>query len=278
MDIAKFGAVDSLGEMRHSRVAFPRHEPYESVRDVLSSSSHRPWPIPRGPWVMSQLWHDLAFFHWPVDCAALRPHVPPPLEIDLFENQAWLAIVPFWMSRIRLRGLPPLPFISHFAELNVRTYVRHRGRSGVLFLTLDAPIAAMNAIARRWYHLPYRRAQMSVRRCNGNGISFESHRTERGDSAEFVADYAPIASVHYSRTQTLEHWLTERYCLFAPTPAGRVVTAEIHHSLWPLQRAQATIHVNTMTRGLNLPLPSVPPMVHFSADIRALIWMPHSCE
>lgn len=249
----------------------------ETPADLLAASTHRPWPLPNEAWIMSQVWHDLAFLHWPVDCESLRPHVREPLEIDLYENKAWLGVVPFWMSGIRLRGMPPLPLLSRFAELNIRTYVRYRGRPGVLFLTLDAPIALMNCVARRWFHLPYRQARMSVR-WTDSGVSFTSHRIEHGfPDADFSASYAPCGPAVDARPGTLDHWLTERYCLFAPRGPGRLMTADITHHPWPLHRASATIHANTMTHGLGIRLPDVPPLVHFSKRIRALIWRPHSC-
>ena len=63
--------------------------------DILNETAHRPWPMPRSPWLMTQTWHDLLFAHWPVPAQALRPLVPAHFELDLFEGQAWVAVVPF---------------------------------------------------------------------------------------------------------------------------------------------------------------------------------------
>ena len=98
------------------------------LAQVLREVAHRPWPLPAGPWVMTQAWHDLLFAHWPVDAEALRAAVPPALEIDTHDGQAWLGIVPFGMARVYPRGLFPMPWISKFLELNVRTYVKVNGR------------------------------------------------------------------------------------------------------------------------------------------------------
>ena len=116
-------------------------------------------------WVMAMRWHDLLFAHWPIPAERLRALVPPQLELDTFAGSAWLGIVPFRMSRVRLRGLPPLPGAAAFPELNVRTYVRHRGeRPGVWFFSLDAdqPLAVEGA--RRLFHLNYQWAEMSSTR------------------------------------------------------------------------------------------------------------------
>src|SRR5882672_8440647 len=101
--------------------------------EILGETAHRPWPLPRGPWVMAQAWHDLLFAHWPISVERMRAAVPRGLELDTFDGRAWLGIVPFRMTGVRVRWTPSLPRISAFPELNVRTYVRCGDRPGVLF-------------------------------------------------------------------------------------------------------------------------------------------------
>jgi len=112
------------------------------------------------PWTLQFTWHDLLFLHWPVPSASLRGLLPASLELDLHAAQAWVGVVPFFMSGIRLRGLPPLPGASAFAEVNLRTYVRFRGQPGVYFFSLDAASLLAVRTARAWYHLPYFHARM----------------------------------------------------------------------------------------------------------------------
>jgi uncharacterized protein len=123
----------------------------------LEQVAYQPWPLPAGGWVMAQSWHDLLSAHWPVTAAALRPHIPARLAIDTFDGQAWLGVVPFRMSGVRLRGTPAVPWLSAFPELNVRTYVLADAKPGVWFFSLDAGNAIAAAIAREWFHLPYLR-------------------------------------------------------------------------------------------------------------------------
>jgi len=42
-------------------------------------TAHRPWPLPRQPWVLAMRWHDLLFMHWPISADALRRYIPPAL-------------------------------------------------------------------------------------------------------------------------------------------------------------------------------------------------------
>jgi uncharacterized protein YqjF (DUF2071 family) len=144
----------------------------------LPPTDHRPWPLPSSPWVMRQKWHDLLFMHWRIPPQTLRPLVPAALELDHFEGSAWLGVVPFRMTGVRLRGTPAIPGLSAFPELNVRTYVSAGGKPGVWFFSLDAASAIAVAAARAWFHLPYFRARMSLE-AHGDEIRYQSHRTHR---------------------------------------------------------------------------------------------------
>ena len=134
---------------------------------VLSQISHRPWPMPDGPWVMTQTWNDLLFAHWPVSTDILRPLVPAPFALDLFDGQAWLGVVPFTMTNVAPRLTPALPWISAFPEMNVRTYVSAGGKPGVYFFSLDAGSAIAVRTARLLLNLPYYAAEMVVTSSRG---------------------------------------------------------------------------------------------------------------
>src|SRR5262245_23029630 len=90
---------------------------------VVHDVAHRPWKMPDRPWVMTQSWHDLLFAHWTINAAVLRAKVPPAFELDVYDGEAWIAVVPFFMTNVAPRGVSSLPWVSEFAELNVRTYV-----------------------------------------------------------------------------------------------------------------------------------------------------------
>jgi hypothetical protein len=221
-----------------------------------------------------QRWHELLFAHWPLPPDRVRPLVPPALELDTFDGRAWLGVVPFRMSRVRLRGTPALPGLAAFPELNVRTYVRHGERRGVWFFSLDAASRAAVRAARALFHLPYFDAEMECAE-RGGEIHYRSSRTHRGaPPAELRGRYAPSAPVELARPGTLEHFLTERYCLFAAGSRGRLYRGDIHHAPWPLQRARAELETNTMARASGLELPAVPPLLHFARVLDVLIWAP----
>lgn len=249
--------------------------------DPLRETAHRPWPLPTSQWVMAQTWHDLLFAHWPVAAAELRPHVPADLEIDLFDGQAWIGVVPFRMSGVRLRGLPGVPGNTAFPELNVRTYVKLGGsprepspRGGVWFFSLDATAALVVAVARAWFHLPYYRARMRCDR-RGDAVEYASERTHAGaPPAIWRGTYEPTGPVFRSRPGSLEHWLTERYCLWARAKDGRLWRGDIHHGPWPLQPARATVEQDTMAAASGLQIPASDPHLLFARHLDVRIWRP----
>ena len=225
--------------------------------------------MPAGPWIMTQSWHDLLFAHWRVDVAVLRARVPAALPLDVYDGEAWLGVVPFRMTNVAPRGVPPVPLVSSFPELNVRTYVSVEGRPGVYFFSLDAGNALAVAAARTLFGLPYFSADMQVAEVGGR-VHYRSERS--GGGATFEASYRAVGLAQAPRPGTLEHFLTERYCLYTAGPDRRVSRVEIHHPAWPLQAAEAEIHVNTMGEAAGLALSASPTLLHFARRQDVVAW------
>jgi uncharacterized protein YqjF (DUF2071 family) len=223
---------------------------------------------------MAMTWHDLLFAHWPVPAEALRRHIPERLELDLRDGQAWLGIVPFGMAGTRPRLFPPLPGVSNFPELNVRTYVTAEGKPGVWFFSLDAASRLAVRGARWSFHLNYYDAQMRLEQVADGSIRYNSHRTHRGaPPADLVARYRPTGDPYRAAPSHFDSWLTDRYCLYSADRQGRVYRGEIHHPPWPLQPAEAHFESNTMTAPLGLTLPDIPPILHFARRIDVVGWL-----
>ena len=241
---------------------------------LLAETAHRPWPLPSRPWVMAQVWHDLLFAHWPISPEAIRRRLPPGLELDAFEGDAWLGIVPFRMSGVRLRATPSLPGLSAFPELNVRTYVTRGDRPGVWFFSLDAASRLAVAAARVWFHLPYFRARMSCAP-HGEDVVYASMREHAGAApAELIGRYGPRGGAFRARAGTLEHWLTERYCLYTRGRRGELLRAEIHHRPWALEPAEAAFERNTMAAAHGIDLPGAAPHLLFARRQDVVAWPP----
>jgi uncharacterized protein YqjF (DUF2071 family) len=223
---------------------------------------------------MAQSWHDLLFAHWPVSVASLRPHIPSLLEIDTFEGHAWIAVVPFRMSGVRLRGTPTFPWFSAFPELNVRTYVSVEGKAGVWFFSLDAANSIAVSVARAWFHLPYFRASMSCRE-RGSSIYYHSERIHRSVSPAILrGHYSPLGPPVSPKKGSLEHFLTERYCLYTTGHGGKIIRCEIHHPSWTLQIAEAEFQENSMAEAVGVSLPRQKPLLHFAKRQDVVVWRP----
>jgi uncharacterized protein YqjF (DUF2071 family) len=235
---------------------------------VTDQTSHRPWPLPQTPWALFMRWHDLLFLHWPIRPALIRPLIPTVLELDTFDGWCWIGIVPFRMTGVRPRYFP-VPFA--FPELNVRTYVKTPGRSGVWFFSLDAT-SWIAVRAARWFGLPYYDARMTVQ-LDRDAVHYKSVRVhKRATPAEFNASYKPTAPVYHAAAGTLDHWLTERYCLYGARKPGQVVYGEIHHAPWPLQPAEVELRVNTMTQPIGIELPDTKTVSHFARYQDVVAW------
>jgi uncharacterized protein YqjF (DUF2071 family) len=222
--------------------------------------------------VQTQVWNYLLFAHWPVDPAVLRPLIPAGLEIDTFAAQAWVGIVPFWITRLRGRGLPAVPGTANFNEINVRTYVRGGGKAGVWFFSLDADNVLAVIGARLLFHLPYFNAQIT-HALGTDQVAYVSRRVHpRAPSATFHGTYGPRGAAFTPEVGSLEYWLTARYRLFSQDRAGRLYRAEIRHAPWSLQPGWAEIHQNTMAAAHGIALPDTPPLLHYSRMLRAYFW------
>ena len=247
---------------------------------IVADTAHRPWPLPARPWAMTMTWRDLLFAHWSFAPEVVRSRLPQALELDTFDGRAWVGVVPFRMERVGPRGLGALPARlpgpRAFPELNVRTYVRHQGKPGVWFWSLDAASAAAVWGGRTFFHLPYFRAEMTVGE-RGGWVDYRSRRTDRRIGAgELAGRYRPAGESFRARPGSLEHWLTERYCLYAVDRRGRVRRGEIHHPPWPLAEAEAEFGVLTVADAHALRLEGEPggrtPLLHFAARLDVVAW------
>jgi uncharacterized protein len=188
---------------------------------------------------MYQRWSDLVFLHWRWEADELQRRLPPGLLVDRHEGEAWLGLVPFFMDRVRPRGLPPVPVLSWFQELNVRTYVHdEHGTPGVWFFSLDCDQPLAVAVARTFFGLPYHPARMGVQRGSA-GIRYACRR--RGESTDSVFDYQFGTPARFAEPGSLDYFLVERYVLFTTTARG-LRLGRVQHDPYELSPATLARH------------------------------------
>jgi uncharacterized protein YqjF (DUF2071 family) len=220
---------------------------------------------------MHQTWGKLLFMHWRIDAKLLRPLIPAQLEIDTFDGSAWIGVVPFTMWGIRASFLPAIPGASAFHELNVRTYVHYRGVPSVWFLSLDAANRLAVWGARKFYHLPYFNARMSLAQ-TGNTISYSSLRNDqRGAPAELQATWTIGETLPTASPGSRDFFLTERYGLDCEH-RGKLYRARIYHRPWPLQKAELISLNSSMVESHDLPTPEGEPLLHYCEELSVEIW------
>jgi uncharacterized protein YqjF (DUF2071 family) len=181
--------------------------------------------------VMRQRWAKLLFLHWAWDAAAVQRTLPAGLTVETFDGRAWLGLVPFFMRDVRPAGLPAVPGISNFLELNVRTYVHDAsGRPGVWFYSLDCNQWLAVKIARTLFHLPYEHATMSAEIAAATGeVTYRARRRGTENTSQFR--YRATGPGCEAAAGSREFFLVERYTLFAhDARRGRLHAGRVAHA------------------------------------------------
>jgi uncharacterized protein len=247
------------------------------MQEFLVRTSHKPRPLPSGRWAMTQRWNDLLFAHWPASATAVAALLPEWMEVDTFQGSAWIGVVPFWLDRIKIRGVPPIPGVRSFPDLNLRTYVRDRytGTRGIYCFSLDASNLVAVGMARLFYHLPYHWAEMRLEQRSDREFSFYSRRLFAGRQVMFKARYrglGPTRKTAECRSGSFEFFITERTCLLSSNRAGEPVRANLHYVPWPLEEAEAEIERNDLPSTIGIELPAIEPVLHYSRRLAVYIW------
>ena len=220
---------------------------------------------------MHQSWGKLLFMHCPLAAAELRPLIPAALEIDTFNGNAWVAVVPFtmWDTRALPPYVPAVPGLSAMHELNVRTYVHCDGVPGVWFFSLDCNSRAAVLGARTFFHLPYYHADIELQQ-QDTLIDYSLSRRDQA-AAEFRASWTIGASLPVAEPGSLEFFLTERYCLYS-YHANKLYRGRIHHQPWPLQEATVLSCTSSMIEAQGLVTPASAPLLHYAEELTVDIW------
>tara|TARA_R110002072_G_scaffold222568_2_gene379566 strand:- start:602 stop:1276 length:675 start_codon:yes stop_codon:yes gene_type:complete len=201
-----------------------------TIQETLNTTEHRPWKIPTENWKFYQEWNNTLFLHWQVELTELKKLVPKELEIDLFEGKPWVSVVAFTMEKIRPKYLPYLPIISNFDEINIRTYIKKKNKTGVYFLSIEGGNNLSCKIARRISGLPYRYS--NIKRTKNRYISSNPEFDDKLN-IEFT-----IGNNIREKTK-LDKWPTERYALFQDTESS-INEFEIHHLEWYINEIDLT--------------------------------------
>lgn len=233
---------------------------------------------PDEPVLLHQNWHHLLFLHWEVPAADLQALIPSSLSVDTFQGKAYVALVPFTLTGVRAVMTPPLPWISHFHEVNVRTYVHYQGRDpGVWFFSLDASSKLAVAAARASYKLAYLDAEIAFTVTEGAlpEIEFDTRRTDSRGAMPANAHirYKPVEGPFGAAIPgTLEHFLMERYILYAQDEQHRLYRARVHHQPYPVQRAEVSALDETLIWAAGIRRPEGLGLRHYAREVNVKVY------
>ena len=234
-----------------------------------------PTPVVRAAMVHG--WDDLTFLHWGYPPEDVQRLLPPVLEVETFDGRAWIGLVPFLLRVALPHGVGPVPWMSQFAETNVRTYVRSRvgGQSGIWFFSLDAARLGAVLVARATYRLPYFWSAMRLE-ADGDERRYTCRRRWPGPGRGATSDVRVRIGARFVADELtpLDHFLTARWCLFS-APLTGLRHARASHDPWPLHRATVIgdVHDQLVTAA-GLPAPTGEPLVHYSPSVEVRIGWP----
>ena len=231
------------------------------IKQLHSTTEHRPWELPKEDWKYYQEWNEAIFLHWPVPIEHLRNFVPKELIVDTLNGQAWVSLVAFTMEKVRLKYLPAFPPLSNFDEINIRTYIKNGKRSGVYFLNIEGGKRLSCRMAKQLSQLPYKYSETT------RSTGFYQAKSNI---------YPDLLEIKYEVKQQqiakdpLDQWLTERYMLYQDYD-DYINEYEIHHIEWPLVGiALESLKVNY--KRFEKLMHGYPARIHYSPGVQVIAW------
>lgn len=238
---------------------------------------------PDAPAVILQNWHHLLFLHWEIPPQELQRLIPPELTIDTFAGKSYVGLIPFTMTGVRPVLTPPLPWISNFHEVNVRTYVHRNGNDpGVWFFSLDASSSIAVAAARAAFKLPYFHSQIEFFDSKEPvpKVDFLSQRDDprAAKPANLRVRYSPVEGIiTHASPGTIEHFLIERYLLYTADDDHHLHRARVHHQPYPVQRADVLDLEETLIWAAGIRRADSSPLRHYASEVNVKVYPLERC-
>ena len=228
---------------------------------------------PLQPQKGSQCWSDLMFIHWQVDPDKIQETLPAGLTVDTFDGDAYLGIVPFMMSRVKVGWLPVVPWICAFPETNLRTYViDEAGDPGVWFYSLEAARVVPVMAARMFWHLNYRWAKMSINKTN-NKIEYRGDRMAKPHASYHVdAEIFSNEPAKPAEPGSLTFFLVERYVMFTQSGSSPLYSGRVWHSPYQLLESQVNQCEQTITDAAGFEVDRTPDHVIYSPGVETKLY------
>ncbi|RUL49875.1 YqjF family protein [Lysinibacillus antri] len=230
----------------------------------MSNYNSQKFNLPSFPWIMKQTWSENLFVHYPVKKEHLQKLIPKPLQLDTYDNRAWVSIVPYFIQNMRGHGMPAIPGTKEFAGFNLRTYVRANEKPGVYFFHLGASNWFATKGAKTFFQLPYFYEDIRMDK--------EKEMVHFQAPGKLVCAYKGASKPYHPSKGSLDEWLVERYCLYTTNQKGKLFQGNILHPSWVLYDAEAEFQENTLLSRYNITPESDRPILHFAHKREVAIW------
>ena len=201
-----------------------------AMPDRMSAERSSPRPI-----FLTAEWRKLVMANYAVVPELLRPFVPHGTELDLFAGTCYVSLVGFLFTNTRLKGIT-IPFHTTFEEVNLRSYVRHRGpdgwRRGVVFVREFVPKSALTFVARTIYGEPYATVPMGHAWSMENGSLTVRYRwkKQRWHHIAVEAAATPMDAAPGSEAE----FITEHCWGYTRRGPQRTLEYGLEHPRWPV--------------------------------------------
>jgi uncharacterized protein len=107
---------------------------------------------------LSARWENLIMANYAVNPDVLIPYLPKGVELDFYDNKAYVSLVGFMFKETRLFKMP-IPFLGTFEEINLRFYVKrveeNIEKRGVVFINETVPYRPVAWLANKLYKEHY---------------------------------------------------------------------------------------------------------------------------
>jgi len=232
-----------------------------TVDNILSDSSNRNYPLPQKKWKYYQEWHTTVFFHWEIPLYFIEEYIPDGLEIDTFNNMAWISLVSFEVKNMRLRNLPAFPYISNFQEINLRTYVKKDGIQGIYLFSIETNKLIQVLLSKVFIGLPYQKSEI---------IRSGNHLQSKNDELNHQLDMVMRQNIPLKNKTILDTWLTERHALYEMIN-DELYRFDIHHKEWNLRGLDILIKEVFYQAG-NYTANTYPDIIHYADKLEVILW------
>ncbi|REG99532.1 YqjF family protein [Flavobacterium aquicola] len=237
---------------------------------IINDTARRTYPLPNRTWNYYQQWHDSIFLHWSIPAEKIEELLPPELKLDKFEGRAWVSLVAFEVQKMRVHYLPTFPYISDYKEINVRTYVTHKGIRGTYLLSIETDKLIEVFLTKAFIGLPYIKSDIKTY-TKSDVPKKDTNFLSINDDNEYFLDMSfQPNGLSMKKKSELDCWLTERHCLFT-YQNNTLYRHDIHHKEWDFEEIDISIW-DLDYDFKNLSLNINPDKIHFAKKTEVLLW------